>query len=364
MYTAVDKEGGSDTRLKVVAPQKLERKKIYEREECFPPSRDSRDSLGREGIVRPKGAGSPSPGALGASIKIAPGKKALRAQAMKKAERPPHTLKGLENVENPEIDNTRETKPQGEKKPLRWLEPIKWLTKLFLSAIFLAWIFVLGILVGRGSLINNPHSGTQGLIPFTSKAALSPQGQALEEPESYAGTSSSVPESPDPGPLGYYQRGESPKLQLQRAPEPRGVGKVTSAQSGLLPPMTTSTLPAPEKDPKAPEKPIEAPTKDISQPSLNYESPFAIALTGEGTGALVRPQAEPPSAMRPNLPTAAISVAGDMVSPSPALENPSALNPPAEAAAEATIEATAPSTQAVASGEKAPEAPKVKDNPQ
>ncbi|MDR2141989.1 MAG: SPOR domain-containing protein [Deltaproteobacteria bacterium] len=39
-----------------------------------------------------------------------------------------------------------------------WLKSVKWLTRLFMSLFFLVWVFVLGVLVGRGSLWDYPGS--------------------------------------------------------------------------------------------------------------------------------------------------------------------------------------------------------------
>jgi cell division septation protein DedD len=46
-----------------------------------------------------------------------------------------------------------------------WLATVKWLTRLFLSLVFLVWVFILGVLVGRGSLwdnTNDPNASIAG----------------------------------------------------------------------------------------------------------------------------------------------------------------------------------------------------------
>jgi cell division septation protein DedD len=72
-----------------------------------------------------------------------------------------------------------------------WLSSVKWLTRLFLSFVFLVWIFILGVLVGRGSLWEYPNGSFLNPAKPNSPAKMTVETANWEEP-------AQTPKAPSP----------------------------------------------------------------------------------------------------------------------------------------------------------------------
>jgi cell division septation protein DedD len=90
-----------------------------------------------------------------------------------------HFLQAEPKIDFPLNNKKQDTKKQDNKKlegsikslPHKKIESglilsIKWIIKLLLSLVFLIWIFILGVLVGRGSIQHNPQLAPKNVTPM------------------------------------------------------------------------------------------------------------------------------------------------------------------------------------------------------
>jgi septal ring-binding cell division protein DamX len=206
---------------------------------------------------------------------------------------------------NEEIKASEEVKPaiEGETKPAepRWLSLMKWLTRLCLSLIFLVWIFILGFLVGRGT-VNEVIPGLGWLESKAGPADYQPAPEVDAELPPQASLPMVIvkPEGP---------KGSNPRDAQGGGP---ALGQAGSMAAGLLPYSGDSDLASLNHVPeliagsKGADKP-EAVAKPASESGLS-----AMAGQNSSNQGAARPLAAKPS----ESPTAAAAVAKPTPKPS------------------------------------------------
>jgi hypothetical protein len=267
-------------------------------EEAMPEAAGSSLSPGRpkagEGLIgRAKSPAPPSSreadGQKAQSAARSPGEANPGSPARKAGEL--RLLKGGEEEARSEPNEAeseaQEAKPAiaGETKPAepRWLSLMKWLTRLCLSLIFLVWIFILGFLVGRGT-VSEIIPGLGWLESQASPAQYEPFPEVDAELSPQAALPMVIvkPEGP---------RGSNPGGAQGGAP---ALGQAGSMAAGLLPYSGDSDLASLNHVPeliagsKGADKP-EAVAKRAS------ESPRASAGQASSPPEAARPQAAKPS---------------------------------------------------------------------
>jgi hypothetical protein len=266
----------------------------------------------------------------------------LKAVALKKAEKTPKSRAGTLRLVRPEnlpsLEALSAGKTEEEVKKGRgaaFLEPVKWLAKLLLSAVFLLWIFILGVLVGRGSLINNSHGRFFPALFSFNEAREETAADPAPAPADFSEIRA-LSSAPSPRPL--------PPLLTEEVADPDLAGPApgipeSPAHTGLPGPLPLAVAaagapaPAPRQTPtpgvqaslKSPppaEKPpvrteASAGAPDVfRRPGLSEESPFAIALTGDSSLASAKEiDGGSSGSLTPTAGSSAISAAGNIALP-------------------------------------------------
>ncbi|MDR2386375.1 MAG: SPOR domain-containing protein [Deltaproteobacteria bacterium] len=204
----------------------------------------------------------------------------------------------------------------GLKKEPRWLISLKWLTRLFFSFIVLAWMFVLGFIVGRVTLTEPPDELsekiqssalgsfiTQNLAdleddiePLDSDypvVIVSPENDLAQNyppPQSdylMASTQSSASPLPAPAARARETRAQTPWAQDQSAQAPRDRALMAQAQSSQAQSDQTQSDQAPKpqvtSDQVASAQTIVA--SNQTEPSQASKAPSPAASTANKPGA-------------------------------------------------------------------------------
>ncbi|MDR1872764.1 MAG: SPOR domain-containing protein [Deltaproteobacteria bacterium] len=145
------------------------------------------------------------------------------------------------------------------KKKASWLDSIKWLTRLFLSLVFLVWIFILGVMVGRGSLWDYPENGFLKAQGPSTPPVVEVEPAVRPEPEKPSLAAKNANLSPIETPASHP---EAQVIDLELLEE-RPLIAANNRQSSLDPDAAS--------DPKAPSR--TSATSAVSQVSLKDDSP-------------------------------------------------------------------------------------------
>ncbi|MDR1083788.1 MAG: SPOR domain-containing protein [Deltaproteobacteria bacterium] len=151
-----------------------------------------------------------------------------------------------------------------EKKEPSWLISVKWLTRLFMSLVFIVWIFVLGVLVGRGSLWESPDSP----IPKPRKAEGPPPVVLESEPPAAQARPQiqAAPSTPAPIPLEPYQRaGYVPEPEPDQAGSSEAIGII--AEESYNNPVPLPSITETQVQAQAVQVPPEAQEDDSYWPA-------------------------------------------------------------------------------------------------
>ncbi|MDR1395218.1 MAG: SPOR domain-containing protein [Deltaproteobacteria bacterium] len=203
-----------------------------------------------------------------------------------------------------------------------WLNSVKWLTRLFFSLVFLVWIFILGVLVGRGSLWDNPASPLPGPAPMTGvPPEVTETDPLLAEyllppPSRPAARPAAAADYPYPAAAGYADPGEAwNRLEETGALDTAGQLIPEAEEPGTAALIDLNTPPKPAVSPAGSFRSLRPDARTEIVTSSVLRKPASVtaasgtaaqnppALTRPAASAIQPSYAQPPAAIQPAPPS-------------------------------------------------------------
>jgi hypothetical protein len=226
---------------------------------------------------------------------------------------------------SPGLETAREAEGTERKEP-RLLLGVKWLAKFMLSALILAWIFFLGVLVGRGTLLNSSDAPKDASAlqagAYDARGSAPPEGPAetngagAETDPAYLATDpTSGRPLPIPSPYGgepVYLGGNEGSSAYAYIPPPEEEDYPDSPAPGIPPAggaqLSPQGTPRPDTAPSAASAPSPA--------AAPAETPAAAAANAPAAGSdVASAAAKAPAAVAAKAPAPAASAKATAAAP-------------------------------------------------